>query len=65
MMITKINTVLELSGSVFASVLVYILVPGLYLTHNWGRVGCLRLFVNVLLMLAGLSNVLYGLYKHI
>jgi len=64
-MIAKINTVLELSGSIFASILVYILVPSLYLTHNWGRVGIVRLSVNCLLMIAGLSNVVYGLYKHI
>ena len=62
---TQIKTVLELSGSVFASVLVYILVPSLYLKHNWGRVGMVRLAVNICLMIAGAGNVVYGLYKHI
>jgi hypothetical protein len=64
-MATQINTVLELSGSVFASILVYILVPSLYLKHNWGRVGMVRLAVNISLMIAGAGNVVYGLYKHI
>jgi len=64
-LVTQIKTVLELSGSVFASILVYILVPLLYLRHNWGRVGMVRLAVNIALMLAGLSNAAYGLYKHI
>lgn len=64
-LVTQIKTVLELSGSVFASILVYILVPLLYLKHNWGRVGMIRLVVNIALMFAGLSNAVYGLYKHI
>ena len=63
--VTQIKTVLELSGSVFASILVYMLVPLLYLRHNWGRMGMVRLVVNIALMFAGLSNAVYGLYKHI
>lgn len=62
---TQIKTVLELSGSVFASVLVYILVPSLYLKHNWSKVGKVRLALNISLMVAGAGNAVYGLYKHI
>ena len=61
-LITQIKTVLELSGSVFASVLVYILVPSLYLKHNWERVGVMRIIFNASLMAAGACNVVYGLY---
>ena len=63
--VRQIKTVLEVSGSVFACIMVFVIVPALYIRQKGGKVGYVRLAVNVMLMLTGVSNAVFGLYKHL